>query len=241
MCVALMSSPFTILPFHAFGSVETKSFLPFSISIVRSREMNVPNAHKTFIRMAHILCWKTNVVKRNIFIFYIYLCRSVCARVCRIHYISFGLVEWYFIRFLVLAIFKMQVSMQENCSTHCGQCMKCNLVNICVQTLHEICLLWCVHHIHIRIVSECRANFISVDFYVFRFWGRHTLGMMSMWLGIPDNNAIQSNAMLPQSHNSSYVTFYKSPHRFRSTSKFIRPLAHYNRYVSHQSVQRSQF
>lgn len=149
MCVALMSSPFTILPFHAFGSVETKSFLPFSISIVRSREMNVPNAHKTFIRMAHILCWKTNVVKRNIFIFYIYLCRRVCARVCRIHYISFGLVEWYFIRFLVLAIFKMQVSMQENCSTHCGQCMKCNLVNICVQTLHEnMFTAMCASHTH---------------------------------------------------------------------------------------------
>lgn len=80
MCVALMSSPFTILPFHAFGSVETKSFLPFSISIVRSREMNVPNAHKTFIRMAHILCWKTNVVKSvEIYLYFIYICVGVCA------------------------------------------------------------------------------------------------------------------------------------------------------------------
>lgn len=89
----------------------------------------------------HLKCWKTNVVKS---LRYICLCHFVSVfihiymhRIHRLsHRISFAL-RVHFENTLAIAIAKMQLLCKKAPAAQCGQHIKCNLVKMCVQNLHE--------------------------------------------------------------------------------------------------------
>lgn len=87
----------------------------------------------------------------------------------------------------------------------------------------KICLLPCIAHKH---KSHFQGTFLCV---LSSSW--MCALEMSMWLGFHNNNVFRWNVLHPgcnvytHAHYYPYVTFYKSPHWFRSESYFIRPLA----------------
>lgn len=103
-----------------------------------------PNAC-TFIRMAHIWNAERPTSSRACDIFvcvilrlylYTYTCTASTASRTEFHCISFAL-RVHFENTLAIAIAKMQLLCKKAPAAQCGQHIKCNLVKMCVQILHE--------------------------------------------------------------------------------------------------------